>query len=138
MPAARRYDLIFSSDRFNLSEPQDYFINDCCYGDDVAKWLADQLRQRGIEVTEPDQEDWGWYFEARYDESAYFVGVGGTPDDESPPSRNSGHWRLIVEKHRSFMERLRQSNLFDADDPFLKLLQEVLSVEAGLVFEGIE
>ena len=36
MSEAARYDIIFTTDRFNLSEPKDYFINDCCYGDDAA------------------------------------------------------------------------------------------------------
>jgi hypothetical protein len=105
MPGTGRYDLIFWSDRFNLSEPQDYFINDCCYGDDVARWLAEQLRSRGWTVDEPDQEDWGWYLDARDGQTTYFVGVGGIADDESP-SPNQGEWRLMVEKHRSLWDRL--------------------------------
>ena len=59
MSASGRYDLIFSTDRFNLSQPREYFINDCCYGDDAARWFVEQLRSRGLTVTEPDQEDWG-------------------------------------------------------------------------------
>jgi hypothetical protein len=137
MPGATRYDLIFSSDRFNLSEPKDYFINDCCYGDDVARWLGEQLQLRGWTVAEPDQEDWGWYFDARNGQTTYFVGVGGTPDDGSP-SRNLGQWRLIVEKHRSLRERLTRTNYLNADDPFLGVLKEIVSVEPDLVFVGIE
>ena len=87
MPGATRYDLIFSSDRFNLSEPKDYFINDCCYGDDVARWLGERLQLRGWTVAEPDQEDWGWYFDARNGQTTYFVGVGGTPAAPALPRR---------------------------------------------------
>ena len=29
----------FRSTAFNCTEPKDYFINDCCFGDDVARWL---------------------------------------------------------------------------------------------------
>jgi hypothetical protein len=32
------------SSTFNMSEPREYFINPGCFGDDLAKWLADQLR----------------------------------------------------------------------------------------------
>jgi hypothetical protein len=30
----------FESTAFNMAEPKDYFINPCCFGDDVATWLA--------------------------------------------------------------------------------------------------
>jgi hypothetical protein len=59
MAGTAQIDLIFSTDRFNLSSPRKYFINDCCYGDDAARWLVERLRARGLSVTEPDQEDWG-------------------------------------------------------------------------------
>ncbi len=137
MPGAKRYDLIFSSDRFNLSEPRDYFINDCCYGDDVAQWLSERLRLRGATVTEPGQEDWGWYFDIRYGQARYFVGVGGNPD-EGTALANQGEWRLMVEKHRSLWERLTGANYLDAEDPFLGVLKEIVSVEPGCVFVGIE
>src|SRR6266699_3216208 len=43
-----RRNVIFQSTAFNTSEPKDYFINDCCYGDDFARWIMEQLRARGI------------------------------------------------------------------------------------------
>jgi len=52
----------FRSTAFNCTEPKDYFINDCCFGDDVVRWLIQQLRAQGIQTDdEPDQEDFGWY-----------------------------------------------------------------------------
>jgi hypothetical protein len=53
MGGTTRFDLLFSTDRFNLSQPRPYFINDCCYGDDAARWLSERLRARGCNVTEP-------------------------------------------------------------------------------------
>jgi hypothetical protein len=137
MPAQNRYDLIFSSDQFNLSQPRGYFINDCCYGDDVARWLVERLRSRGCTVTEPDQEDWGWYFDVRHGQAAYFVGVGGASDDESS-GNNQGEWRLMVQKHRTLRERLTRANLLDRDDAFLALLRDIIAAGPGLAFVGIE
>jgi hypothetical protein len=51
----------FTSLLFNTSSQKAYFINPGCFGDDVAKWLADQLRNQGHEDM-PGQEDFGWYF----------------------------------------------------------------------------
>ena len=45
-----------------MTQPNDYFINPCCFGDDVAKWLIRELRRQGMEIDEePGQEDFGWY-----------------------------------------------------------------------------
>jgi hypothetical protein len=130
--------LIFCSDRFNLSQPRDYFINECCYGDDVAGWLAERLRLRGFEVSEPGQEDWGWYCYVRCGDTSYFVGVGGMPGEERA-SRNLGQWRLMVEKRRSLRDRLTRTNLFVADeDLFVEALKEIVIAEPDLVFVGIE
>jgi hypothetical protein len=48
----------FKSSAFNMSEPREYFINPSCFGDDLAKWLAEQLRSNGHQASEvPGQED---------------------------------------------------------------------------------
>ena len=52
----------FESAEFNLAEHRDYFINEGCFGDDVARWLIEGLRAEGaIPDAEPGQEDFGWF-----------------------------------------------------------------------------
>ena len=46
----RRY-VIFQSESFNTTEAKDYFINECCFGDDLGRWLLRELSQRGVETT---------------------------------------------------------------------------------------
>jgi hypothetical protein len=41
----------FESTAFNMATPRDYFINPCCFGDDVAVWLIRELRKQGMELT---------------------------------------------------------------------------------------
>ena len=54
----------FKSNLFNSTETKDYFINPNCFGDDVAKWLLQELRAKGIKTDkEPGQEDFGWFFD---------------------------------------------------------------------------
>ena len=137
MSGAGRCDVLFSTDRFNLSEPREYFINECCYGDDVARWLVERLRLRGMSVTDPDQEDWGWYFDAQTKDAAYFVGVGGNIDDEAG-SGNFGEWRFIVQKHRTLWEKLSGANLLDEHDEFLEVLKDIVANEPGLQLVGVE
>lgn len=58
----KKTEVYFLSSAFNCTQPKDYFINDCCFGDDVARWLIQQLRTQGVQTAEPGQEDFGWYF----------------------------------------------------------------------------
>ena len=79
----------FKSTLFNASTPpRDYFINPCCYGDDVAQWLAAALRSRGYVVDGPDQEDWGWYVEVLGDVQRY-VNVALIEEDAT--------WQIMIE-----------------------------------------
>jgi hypothetical protein len=46
----------FRSTAFNVTEKHTYFINDCCFGDDVAKWLIGELRKEALQTDdEPGQ-----------------------------------------------------------------------------------
>lgn len=142
MRSDSRFDLVFRSDRFNLSRRRDYFINDCCFGDDAAAWLTTKLRERGLSPSSPGQEDWGWYFDVAFGGERYFVGVGGTPDEpgesETPAAADRGEWRLMIEKRRTLWEKLRRRNLLAEDDPFLKLLRDILVDADGIEFAGME
>lgn len=51
MDAKVRTVVTFESTAFNMAEPKDYFINPCCFGDDLAKWLIDELANRVRERT---------------------------------------------------------------------------------------
>jgi hypothetical protein len=88
-------------------------------------------------VTEPDQEDWGWYFDARNTGAAYFVGVGGNSDHDTASS-NRGEWRLMVEKHRTLWDKLAGKNRLREDDEFLEILKEIVSNDPGMELIGIE
>lgn len=60
MDSKVRTVVTFESTAFNLAEPKNCFINPCCFGDDLAKWLIGELRKHGLETDdEPSQEDFG-------------------------------------------------------------------------------
>ena len=61
--AATRTVVTFRASGFNTSTEHDDFINPGNFGEDVARWLRDELRARGFPVDEEiGQEDFGWYF----------------------------------------------------------------------------
>jgi hypothetical protein len=123
-----RHDLLFDTDRFNLSEVGEHFINPCCFGEDAAAWLRARLVERGVEVSEPAQEDWGWYLGADRQGRSYFIGIGGNPEEGSA-DRNQGEWRVMVEPHRSLWARMRGKGATAGDDEMLALIREILAAE---------
>jgi hypothetical protein len=122
-------DVLFDSNRFNLSEVKAHFINPICFGEDLAGWLRIKLLERGIPTIEPDQEDWGWYIESTLGESDYFIAIGGNRDDLSSDP-NQGEWRISIEKHRSLLDRLRGKNKMVGDEPIVAIIREIFEGEA--------
>ena len=103
-----RHDLLFETDRFNLTEVGPHFINDICFGEDLAAWLRARLAERGVAAGDPGQEDWGWYLEADYRGRHFLIGVGGNADETAAAERrNWGEWRVIIDPQRTMRERLR-------------------------------
>ncbi len=77
----------FQSPAFNATERKDYFINDGCYGDDVARWLIEQLRARSVQTdAEPGQEDFGWHFGFRVGDTDYHFLIGYRPAGSGDPA----------------------------------------------------
>ena len=82
-----RTQVTFQTPAFNSSESKDHFINDGCYGDDVARALMEVLRSKGYKTdTEPGQEDFGWYFGFRSGETNYQFFIGHRPADADDPA----------------------------------------------------
>ena len=89
---------VFESAAFNHTEPKDTFINPCCYGDDLARWLLAELAQQGVVVdAEPGQEDFGWYFGFVVDEEKYCAVIS---------SDGAGEWFLVIERACGFLGSL--------------------------------
>ena len=82
-----RTTVTFEDPAFNTTEHRDYFINEGCYGDDLARALMEQLRSRGYQTdTEPGQEDFGWYFGFRAADADYQFVIGHRPADGTDPA----------------------------------------------------
>ena len=93
-----RREASFKSSTFNTSDVREYFINDCCFGDDLAKWLIARLRAAGLETDdEPGQEDFGWYFNFNVPAGAYCCIVAYQEDEPE------GVWHITLERRLGFV-----------------------------------
>lgn len=99
MDAKVRTVVTFESTAFNMADPKDYFINPCCFGDDLAKWLIEELRKQGSGTDdEPGQEDFGWYLNFETAGIAHTFVIGHRPTGES----EAGTWFGVIERNRGF------------------------------------
>jgi hypothetical protein len=119
------FDILFETDRFNVSQVKEHFINPCCFGEDVAQWLGEKLAEKGAVTSSPGQEDWGWYLLVEQGSERYFVGIGGNPK-EGDLGKNEGEWRIMVEKRRSMWDRLRGRNRMRDGEFIFSLIEEIL------------
>ena len=113
----------FLSTHFNTSVPKDYFINPCCYGDDLAEWLIARLNASAIVTSEkPGQEDFGWYFTFDLDGTKYCVVVGFQPND--PDSGDC--WIGWVERQVGFIASILGRRNVGISPDAIALLDTVL------------
>jgi hypothetical protein len=93
----------FESTAFNMAEQKEYFINPCCFGDDVAKWLISELRKQGVGTDEkPGQEDFGWYLNFEVTGTGHAFVIGHRPGGKS----EAGTWIGWLERNRGFVGSL--------------------------------
>ena len=126
-----RYDILFETNRFNVSELGKHFINPCCFGEDFAEWLRQQLTKKGYTAGVPYQEDWGWEMLTRQGSQGYYLGVGGFLREDAV-GKNEGEWRIMVEKKRSIWDRLRGRNQMAESEPILAIIEGILSEHADI------
>jgi hypothetical protein len=114
----------FNSQAFNTAEQKSYFINAGCFGDDLAKWLIQELDKRGIKTDdEPGQEDFGWYLNFEIGGTASTFIVGYRPGDKN----NAGTWIGWLERNRGFISSLLGRRETDIDLAAAEILHEILS-----------
>jgi hypothetical protein len=102
MDSEIRTVVTFESKAFNMAEPKDYFINPCCFGDDLAKWLISELRKQGVDTDKPGQEDFGWYLNFEVTGTGYCFVIGHRPAGEG----EAGTWIGLLERNRGFIGSL--------------------------------
>lgn len=129
-------DITCKTDRFNLSVIGSDFINDCCFGEDFSKWLVSALSESGVDADVICMEDFGWASHAKYQGASYLMCVAGN-SEEYPSRPNFGEWHVMLERHRSFAQKLLGKNKASAGDPIVGKVVQALR-EAGFADVKVE
>jgi hypothetical protein len=114
----------FRSTAFNTLESRPYFANDGCFGDDVARWLIAELQSHGVATdSEPDQEDFGWYFGFRPGDTEHQFIIGYRPGADEEP----GTWIGWVERKASLIGSLLGARGRGIEPTALRAIHDVLA-----------
>ncbi|MDQ5935322.1 MAG: hypothetical protein QG574_2628 [Cyanobacteriota bacterium erpe_2018_sw_21hr_WHONDRS-SW48-000092_B_bin.40] len=152
MSEARRNLITFQSKEFNTTVPQEHFINDCCYGDDICKWLIEELTKKGVDCDkEPGQEDFGWYFNFSVNKVVYCLvcafRLGEEQDQEKDQEKEqdqekkkeaasteaeNGDWIIWIERSAGFMASLFGARNKGLDEAVPKLIHSTLSANPAI------
>ena len=150
MSEALRNLITFQSKEFNSTVPQEHFINDCCYGDDICKWLIEELTKKGVDCDkEPGQEDFGWYFNFSVNKVVYCLvcafrlGEEQDPDQEKDqeqkeeePNASSeaenGDWIIWIERSAGFMASLFGARNKGLDEAVPQLIHSTLAANPAI------
>jgi hypothetical protein len=129
MSSKIRTIVTFRSSAFNTNDPKDYFINPCCFGDDVANWLIGELRKLGVKTDDqPGQEDFGWYLNLSVAEVSHTFVMLFRPDD----GNGQGAWIGWLERNRNFIGSVFGARSRGIDPVAAETLHRVL-VSSSLV-----
>jgi hypothetical protein len=84
------------TDMFEHRNAKPHFINPCCFGEDFAEWLKQELsrsRDPGFNLSEMTQEDYGWGFWASHGEDRFWIAVSYVGDG---PQEAPAQWVISV------------------------------------------
>ncbi|MCC4610741.1 hypothetical protein LL963_01285 [Xanthomonas campestris pv. esculenti] len=129
-------DITCKTDRFNLSVVGSDFINDCCFGEDFSKWLVTALSEAGVNADVICMEDFGWANQASYQGVSYLMCVTGS-SDKNPGRPNYGERHVMLERSRTFTQKLLGKNKISANDPIVGKVTGILRAAgfAGVTVE---
>jgi hypothetical protein len=82
--------IFIETDLFEHREVKPHFINPCCFGEDFAGWLKQELSrfpELRVDLSNPIQEDYGWGLWATHGKDRFWIAISyvGDGPQEAPP-----------------------------------------------------
>lgn len=88
--------ITIETDIFEHRQVKPHFINPCCFGEDFARWLKEQLApltSSAFNLSEIIQEDYGWGFWAWHGKDPFWVALSYVGDG---PQEAPAQWVISV------------------------------------------
>jgi hypothetical protein len=88
--------IVVETDLFEHREVKPYFINPCCFGEDFAAWLKQELSRFsdvGVELSAPVQEDYGRGLWASRGKDRFWIAISYVGDG---PQEAPAQWVISV------------------------------------------
>jgi hypothetical protein len=90
-----------------------HFINRCCFGEDFAAWLRQELASRvgpEFELSDVIQEDYGWGFWVSGDHDRFWIALSYVGDG---PQKGPVQWVISVKDEPNISRRLLRHRNID-------------------------
>lgn len=107
-----RGSIVVETDLFEHREVKPHFINPCCFGEDFAAWLKQELSrypELRLELSDPIQEDYGWGLVASRGRDRFWIALSYVGDG---PQEAPAQWVVSVSNGLNVFKRL-----FHKSDP---------------------
>lgn len=82
------WSIAVETDLFEHREVRPHFMNPCCFGEDFAEWLREQLSPlavSGYTFSESIQEDYGWVFWVSHGKDRFRVAISYVGEGPQEP-----------------------------------------------------
>ncbi|MGB8929933.1 MAG: hypothetical protein WCC48_01650 [Anaeromyxobacteraceae bacterium] len=131
----------FSSSLFEVEAGEDEETNPGRYGRRLATWLADRLREHGLDVESVTPEDWGWRVACRSGPHRLIAACGNVdeagPDHAPVGPPASVTWHCFAVSESSLWRRLFQrAEAEQALEGFSRALREIFESEPRIQLTG--
>ena len=123
----------FTTTKFDATKEPPNPINPIA-GHGLLTWLREELRKIGWDVTEPDAEDWGWYYYAQKSGTSYLVGASGEMDGDTPPT----DWIIQIHKKRTLVQKFTGKNKMSDDDLLARDIESIVRHDANATKVEVE
>jgi len=126
--------IMVETDLFEHREVKPHFINACCFGQDFAGWLKQELARipkLRVEFSEPIQEDYGWGFWATRGKDRFWVALSYVGDG---PQEMPAQWIISVndDPGLNFAKRLFHKSDQQALGQLRDCVRRILTSNSGI------
>jgi hypothetical protein len=88
--------ITIETDLFEHRNVKPHFMNQCCFGEDFAAWLKQEISRFpdvGVELSDPIQEDYGWGIRASRRKNRFWIALSYVGDG---PQEAPAQWVISV------------------------------------------